>query len=373
MPKKARTMAAIDPKRLRKHFSALVDIYSPSGKEEEVVSYASGVLKRAGIPFERQEVDEDRDNLLILPESGEAEVVLAGHLDTVSAQDYENYACEFEGDIAWGLGTADMKSGCAAMLEAFIAYHEAYDRVPKAALALLVGEEENGDGAQALVREYHFDYAIVGEPTDLAVCMSHYGYVELGLRASGKRMHASQAEHAPSAIKAMLAALGHLTPMLDAHVPSLIYNIRDMASSQSGFAVPESCSAWLDLHLPPGLAPDAFIGHVEEALDAARSSVAPASLTARFTTLHAGYTLPHKGPFAEGLAELAQKEGLHFAPSPFPSHSDAAILWEAGIKPVICGPGRLEVSHTRDECVSFAQTEQAARFYLRLLERLDAM
>lgn len=366
------TTPAIDPKRLKRLLRSLIDIYSPSGKEDEAIDYLFTTLKRAGLAVTRQMVDEDRDNLLVLPPDGEAELLFVGHVDTVPAYDYETYETDFEGDTVWGLGATDMKGGCAAMIEAFMAWQDSGRELPRAALALVVGEEENGDGTAALVREYHFPWAIVGEPTDMGISMSHYGYVELELRAGGKRMHASLAEQAPNAIKAMLSTLSHLMPMLDSYSPGLVYNLRDMTSSSSGFAVPEWCEAWLDLHLPPGVAPDAFVAAVEEAIEPVRAKIAPATLSAIFTTVHAGYTLPAKGPHVERLQTLAKEMGLPFNERPFPSHSDAALLWEAGIKPAIVGPGKLAVAHTRDEAVSMAQVEQAARFYLAILEQLSA-
>ena len=61
-----------------------------------------------------------------------------------------------EGDVAAGLGTADMKGGCAAMIETFLTLWENGHTNCPVALALVVGEEDYGDGAQRLVREYNF-------------------------------------------------------------------------------------------------------------------------------------------------------------------------------------------------------------------------
>ena len=56
---------AINPDRLRKTFLDLLDIYSPSGKEEDIQLYLEELLTRAGFSVERQEVDEDRYNLRV--------------------------------------------------------------------------------------------------------------------------------------------------------------------------------------------------------------------------------------------------------------------------------------------------------------------
>jgi acetylornithine deacetylase len=52
------------PRRLRRFLRRLVDIYSPSGKEEDVLSYVYGYMKRHHIPVMRQFVDDSRYNLV---------------------------------------------------------------------------------------------------------------------------------------------------------------------------------------------------------------------------------------------------------------------------------------------------------------------
>ena len=91
------------------------------------------------------------------------QMVLIGHLDTVMAYDLENYGYKEDGDLVMGLGSADMKGGCAAMVEAFVALTENDLSLVPAALALVVGEEEEGDGTNRLIEEYHFPWAIIGE------------------------------------------------------------------------------------------------------------------------------------------------------------------------------------------------------------------
>ncbi|PIU32475.1 MAG: peptidase M20, partial [Syntrophobacteraceae bacterium CG07_land_8_20_14_0_80_61_8] len=44
---------------------------------------------------------------------------------------------------------------------------------------MVVGEEEEGDGARRLVRDHHFPWAVIGEPTDLKIGLSHFGYLEV--------------------------------------------------------------------------------------------------------------------------------------------------------------------------------------------------
>lgn len=109
----------INARRLQQLLRKMVNIYSPPGKENDLVDFLYSYLKRHGLPVVRQTVDEDRHNLIVEPDDVEAELVMVGHVDTVEAYDLESYEFGLDGDLATGLGTADMKGGCAAMIELF--------------------------------------------------------------------------------------------------------------------------------------------------------------------------------------------------------------------------------------------------------------
>ncbi|MFW5855321.1 MAG: M20 family metallopeptidase [Thermodesulfobacteriota bacterium] len=360
----------IQPARLKRLFQRLVDIYSPSGKEEEVLGYLRGRLKRHGLPVKSQPVNGHRYNLVVAPENREIRLALIGHVDTVSAPDLDTYGYRENGDTVRGLGTADMKGGCAALIEAFLAFHEMGGKDAPAALCLVVGEEETGDGARRLARDYPFPWAIIGEPTDLAPCLGSYGYLEVQVETRGRRMHASMAGRRDNAIEALLQVMLRISRYMEQRRPEAVYNIRDLFSSRAGFAVPERCEAWLDLHLDPA----APIGEVMRELEAVClqkiGNGVDIQTLFRVNTIDPGYALPDQGPVPAALRAACEHQGLAWAPAAFRSHSDANQLRAAGVKPLILGPGQLEQAHTLEESVSFAQVRRAADLYLDVLCRL---
>lgn len=361
----------VNAKRLKQLLRKMVNIYSPPGKENDLVDFIYSYLKRHGLPVVRQAVDEDRHNLIVEPDDIEAHLLLIGHLDTVEAYDLD--MCEFrqDGDAVHGLGTADMKSGCAAMVEAMLTLWGNGHTGRPVALALVVGEEESGDGARRLVREYDFATAIVGEPTDLAPCLSHHGYLEIQFVTRGRRMHASLAPQAVNAATAMLHLLLDTIQHFDRHLPEAVYNLRDLTSSRSGFAVPDYCEAWVDLHLPAMADMGQLTLDLEELHERYRNDHPESDTAIHFSTIDAGYELPRRGPLFELLEKVYRLHRLPFNPTSFPSHSDASTLWAAGIKPVLLGPGRLEKAHTADESVDLHQVVQAAQIYVDLVLGLD--
>ncbi|MFH1981008.1 MAG: M20/M25/M40 family metallo-hydrolase [Pseudomonadota bacterium] len=359
----------IQPKRLRQLLRQMIEIYSPSGKEEAVLEFLKNTLKRRGLPVTIQPVDDNRYNLIVAPEGPDIQLALIGHVDTVTAYDLDCFGYEEDEDMIYGLGAADMKGGCAAMIEAYLSVWEEGATQMPVALCLVVGEEETGDGAWQLTRTYHFPWAVVGEPTDLRPNLSCYGYVEVEVAASGRRVHAAMGNARTSPIKVMFRTLLKLIRHLDTVRPEVIYNIRDLFSTAAGFAVPEHCEAWLDIHVPPGIAIGDIVAELE---DICQGEKVADGLNARFrnTTNEAGFILPEKGPVVEALREAISAQGLSWQPGAFPSHSDANQLWGAGIKPIVLGPGHLSQAHTEDESIAFSQVLQAATIYRDLIQRI---
>jgi acetylornithine deacetylase len=364
--------AVIQPKRLRHLLRRLIDIYSPSGKELQILDFLHGYLKHYGVPVVRQPVDEGRYNVVVAPPGADIRLALVGHVDTVVAADLDHHRYEEQGDLISGLGAADAKGGCAAMVEAYLALWERDGARVPAALALVVGEEEEGDGADRLIKDYHFPWALIGEPTDLQPCLSHYGYVEVHLRTRGKRMHASLATPESNPIEAMIRVLTQISPYIRTSWPGVVYNIRELVSSRAGFVIPDWCEAWLDIHLPPTAPTGEITQQIKEALERKLGKSPHLNAMLHFPTVNAGYELPEKGPVVDALKEIYARRSFSWESKPFRSSSDAHLLWEAGVKPILLGPGQLEKAHIPEESVSFQHVCLAAELYLDLLVSLSS-
>ena len=363
----AKRDAAINPERLRSLLEQMVNIYSPSGKEEEVIAFVADHLRSQGVHVTLQSVDEQRSNLVATPEGlDQIELCLVGHVDTVAAYDLDDYGFEMTGDEVRGLGTVDMKSGCAAMVEAFTVLCNSAGRTPPVALALVVDEEEDSAGARELVDEYHFPWAIVGEPTELAPCLGHYGYLEVFLRARGKRAHSALPEVGQNAIEAMLRLLLHVTDFAASEGSRLVYNIRELAGLPSGFVVPDLCEAWLDFHLPPDMRMDSLKADLENIVAPDALGMSALDLYMRFEDTYAGYEISPERAFVKRLRKVYESMSRDWSPQLFRSHSDGNVLWAAGIDPIVLGPGRLDLAHSQDEGISLSEVIQAAELYLNI-------
>ena len=366
-------MAHIDPKKIKHLTNRMIDIYSPSGKENDILDYLKNHLKRRGVKTVSQPVEDNRYNLIIPPENDDdIELALIGHIDTVSAYDIEDYGFLEENGRIYGLGASDMKAGCAAMIEAFLACRAEKGTDAPVALCLVVGEEESGDGAKALIDEYHFPWAVIGEPTDLVACLSCYGYLEIQVAATGKRVHASMAKNRRNATETLLHTMLRVSHFLRENHPELVYNFRDLYSNPSGFSTPDRCEAWLDIHAPANAPLGEIVTALEEVSLETPNDQNIIEPDFRIETIDAGYALPEKGALVNSLRAACENTDTPWKTGDFQSHSDANQLWRAGIKPVVMGPGSLAEAHSTDESVSFDQVCRAAEIYLHMLRAFFA-
>lgn len=359
----------IDSQRLRKTLMDMIDIYSPSGKEEDIQLYLEDRLSSAGTDICRQEVEEERYNLVTTMGPGNPSLYLVGHVDTVAAWDIDEYAAVEEWGVVRGLGSADMKGGCAAMVEAWLALATLpEEKRPSLGLLLAVGEEENGDGSIRFLKDYCPDRVIIGEPTSMLPASSHFGYMEISLITQGRRIHSSLPELGHNAIESMLRVLLQLerSALLDQAPSKLVYSIREMSSSRAGFVVPDRCEAMIDLHLSPDTDPTSVRRELETLLTKSQQEIKGLELEFNFAFESGGYQLGPDETMSALLEEIYPLLNLPLEFVPFRSHSDGNLFYRAGSKPLILGPGSLETAHTADEQTSLSEVEAAARVYAAL-------
>ncbi|WP_230470238.1 M20 family metallopeptidase [Lujinxingia vulgaris] len=370
-------LAHLNQDRCERLLIDLVDIYSPSYAESAVVARVCEALQKAAVPYRLQPVVASpgapgRANILVELGPQPPALMLVGHLDTVPyfSDEHDAPGSALDGGILHGLGSADMKSGCTAMVEATIALVDAGARLRRGfLLALVVGEEEYGDGAAKLLESSHAPLAIIGEPTGLRPSLEHYGYMELRLIAEGRRAHAARPDVGASAIHAMLSTILAIIEQVSDASPAtrVSINPREVHGGDSLFVIADRCEAALDVHLAAGVDPAALRETLARTLETSNADHPLCNVSSEELFFAPAYRLDPDDPRMQTSRRAFLALQQPFTPRPFPSHSDGNRFFEAGIAPVILGPGDLGVAHTRDEHVHLSEVHRAAELYLSLI------
>ncbi|MBI5136996.1 MAG: M20/M25/M40 family metallo-hydrolase [Nitrospirae bacterium] len=367
----------IDDTRLTSLLLDAVEQYSPSYAEEPAMEVFAERLSECGVRHMRQPIPESgvptvahRANLIVELGPQPAAMMWVGHVDTVPLIGEEEQRIHREGDVLHGLGTADMKSGCAAIVEAVVALVQAKVEFKRGLIvALVVGEEDYGDGSETLLEWRTTPLTVIGEPTGLAPCVDHYGYYECRLTARGARAHAALPELGASAIHAMLVWMQHILELGDQtyFAEGLTINPREIRGGAGLFMVAEECEVAIDIHTLPGVDRTAVDRLIEEARAKALESHPRCELETENLYWAPGYANAPDNPLLAPLRRAFEGSGSVWAPAAFRSHSDGSLFHQKGSVAVICGPGHLEVAHSRHEHVSLKETAQAARLYAAMI------
>jgi len=371
----ARILDSIDRNRITSLLIEAINSYSPSFAESQAVEVFSAALEKAGVPYTLQPVpwttgDDSRANLIVQLGPSPLVLLLVGHVDTIGLWHEGGHGARRNDDIIYGLGAADMKGGCVALIEALIAAVKAGIPMKHGiGVAFVVGEEESGDGAQELIKTVSAPLTIIGEPTALVPCTAHYGYLETRLISTGQRAHAAVPEAGGNAINAMLAWMMKIIGQSQSPpFPSqLAVNPREIHGGEPYFVVAEHCEALIDFHVSP----DVTREDIEMLIRTAHKSVSTAHPLVHLEHQHLlwapGFRHSEEDQRLGSLRRAYEQAGLSWQPGDFRSHSDANIFNTTGTLTVVCGPGDLAVAHGREEHVRLDEVEQAARLYAALI------
>jgi acetylornithine deacetylase len=177
--------------------------------EGEIASLIAAEMRRSGLDVSIETVTHGRPNVVGVLEgraSGQT-LMLCGHTDTVGVAGMINPFTPVEHDgRLYGRGSQDMKGGVAAMIAAAAEIAE-HGGLPSGRLvvAAVVDEEHSSIGADALVKSWRADAAVVTEPTDLEIAVGHKGFAWVEVIVEGKAAHGSRPADGQDAILRLTA------------------------------------------------------------------------------------------------------------------------------------------------------------------------
>jgi len=224
----------------------------------EALRYCSTWLTSHDIPHQ---VIENDGRLMIHTEVGQgpSTIVWNGHVDVVPGK-IEQFNPYIEGDRLYGRGTADMKAGVAAMMEAFRRISSAKEKLQQRIVLHIVTDEETGGRKTSghLVELGHSgDFVICGEPTHLKLSVQSKGIVQIDITFLGKAAHGSRPWEGKNAIEASYAFHEKLMtlPFTTASNAYYEYPSINLAKIQAGDrynVVPDHCEVGYDIRFVPG-------------------------------------------------------------------------------------------------------------------------
>jgi acetylornithine deacetylase len=319
--------------------------------EREIAAYVGARLRAAGMDVEMYDVLPGRPNVVGIADGREPgpTLMFCGHLDTVGV---EGMPAPFEpaarDGVLYGRGSQDMKGGIAAMIHAAESVLQRGGLTKGRLIVAAVADEEYASvGADALVTRCSADYAVIPEPTDLAVGIAHKGFSAAEIVMHGRAAHGSRPADGRDAILRMgrvLAALELRDRWLQAQPPdprlgtgSLHASTIDGGGQLSSY--PASCRLQYERRTLPGEPLTAAEDDLRRILaDLARTEP---EITADIRLLLArpAYAIDPSHPWPASVLRAGRQRGCPTQAAGLSFWTDAAILGAHGVPTVLFGPG----------------------------------
>ncbi len=205
------------------------------GQETKTAMYIHKFFKKENIPSEIYEVVDGRCNVVAkLKGKGTGKsILLTGHLDTVPLYDMEDgLNPKVESGKIIGRGSVDMKGPLACMMLSMAALKRAGMELDgDVVFAGVIDEENKSEGTiELLKRGLNVQAAVVGEASELNICVGHRGLEWFEFFFQGKTVHGGKQEEGINAIKNAMTFIKALEEEL---IPKLKVNYHPIIGTSS--------------------------------------------------------------------------------------------------------------------------------------------
>ncbi|WP_370618192.1 succinyl-diaminopimelate desuccinylase [Mumia sp. Pv 4-285] len=338
--------------------AALVDVPSES-REEAVIADAVETALRA---YPHLDVVRDGHTVVARTSLGrDSRVVVAGHLDTVPAND--NMPSRLDGDQLWGLGSCDMKGGVAVALRA-----AAQVPAPVRDVTYVFYEAEeveaSANGLGRLARErpelLAGDFAILMEPSNAVIEAGCQGVLRVDVIARGERAHVARSWTGANAIHLLEPVLQRLvaavrrTPIIDGLTYHEGLNAVAISGGVASNVVPDEARVSLSYRFAPDRTEAEALEYLEGLFSGFELVVTDSA--------------PAAAPGLDRPAAAAFVRAMGVEVNPKFGWTDVAQFTAIGVPAVNFGPGDPLLAHKQDERVPVDQlrlTEQRLFGWLR--------
>ena len=323
----------------------------PGAAGESAVAAAIAVHMRAlGLDVHLQDVLPGRPNVIGVLDSGVPgpSLMFCGHTDTVGVEGMADpFSPVLRDGRLYGRGSQDMKSGLAAMIDAARVLRDRRPAQGRLILAAVIDEEFASAGADALVREWTADAAVVTEPTDLQIGVGHKGFAWFEIETLGRAAHGSRPNDGRDAIVRMgrvLARLEALDGQLQAGRRHPLMGTASLHAStidggREWSSYPDRCRLQMERRTIAGESAAGAEAEIQAILQALRDADPEFEASARLAFSRPPYETPQGHELTRAIERCAAARRVESTTTGMSFWTDAAVLGEAGIPSILFGPG----------------------------------
>jgi len=346
-----------------------------------VINTLANWLEDLGFSTEIQPLNADgsKANLIATIGKGSNGLVLAGHTDTVpydeNCWNSDPFRLTEANGRLYGLGTADMKSFFALVIEAIRDLDLSSLQQPLIILAT-ADEETSMSGARAL-NGGHLPgarFALIGEPTGLKPVRMHKGMMMEAIKLTGLSGHSSNPALGNSALEAMHRVMTELlkwrdelqhannNPLFEIPVPTM--NLGHIHGGDNPNRICGHCELQIDIRPLPGMKLTDLRNELEQRL---QTTLAGTMISYETLALFEGVPAietPADSTLVKAVEKLtaASSEAVAFS-------TEAPFYNKLGMDSVVLGPGSINQAHQPDEYLGLEQIKPTVKLMQDLVKQ----
>jgi acetylornithine deacetylase len=330
--------------------------------ERAIAECVASELRRSRLDVSVEPVADGRPNVVGVLEGRRKgrTLMFCGHTDTVGVAGMADPFTPVERDgRLYGRGAQDMKGGVAAMMSAAATIAQRGLGAGRLVIAAVVDEEHSSIGADALVKTWTADAAVVTEPTDLQIAVGHKGFAWVDVSVEGRAAHGSRPAEGRDAILRLgrvLVRLEALDRELQGRPPHPLVGTGSLHASfitggRELSSYPDRAALQMERRTLPGEAESSAVDEVRAILAALAAEDPTFAGTAAPMFSRPAYELPQGHEISRALADALARAGGQPQVTGASFWTDAAVLGHAGIPSVLFGPGGAGL-HSTEEYVT---------------------
>lgn len=354
---------------------------SADGPGERDAALALGkILEDWGFSVSISDSSPGRPNLVArLGPADSPAMMLAGHLDTVGVEGmtHDPFSADMNGGRIYGRGSCDMKSGVAAMCVGALRAYRLAGNSPKRqiVIAAVADEEYESLGMRALLDSgIRAECAVLTEPTKLAICPAHRGFVWIEIAFTGRAAHGSRYDVGIDAIRHAGLLLAELDALEAGPLHTRSHTLLGRPSLHASTIVggigmstyPDRCILRIERRTIPGESEQTAVDEVTSALERVRARRPQIEASVKLIAAQQPSDVAPDALVVRMLETALKAEAMPAKIEGLSAWTDAALLNAAGISAVCFGPGDIALAHAAEEFVPVDEIEKATTVLQRV-------
>lgn len=368
-----------------KTLSELVKINTtnPPGNEKDITEYIISKFKGYEDIIEIDNGDNRASLIINIEGESDDTVAFVGHIDTVPVSDpsvwkYPPFDAHVEGNLMYGRGTSDMKSGAACMItlgEYFINNNVKPNKNIK--LIFTADEEAGGLGITSVYEKGYLndvDFIIVPENTSSDVVLKEKGALWLSLELFGRSAHGARPDLGINSIEIVYEITNDLKSFVenscnDDLLGNTTASLNRISGGEKVNMIPDYCKAEIDVRANPDLENSEIINYLEKLITKYEHRYEGLNVDYEVITDRPSLEMSKEDKFVKEFIGALDKSKVDYDYTGVTYFTDLSLaIPELKTPFLIFGPGFIDKGHQVDECVDIKEVSKASEIYIEYLK-----